>query len=106
MIGRLHELYYPASGKSRTIGSGPKIQLDGRSYVIDQRITAVLENSLSVYHIHADVLKELKPDVIITQSQCEVCAVSEKELVQIVQNELDSRPEVVFLNLISHESIW
>lgn len=106
LVGRSHECDYPESVKSLPICSEPKIQLDGRSYDIDQRITAVLEDSLSVYHIHADVLKELKPDVIITQSQCEVCAVSEKELVQIVQNELDSRPEVVSLNPISLESIW
>src|SRR5260370_33621950 len=40
----------------------------------------MLQAALSIYKIHSDVIKTLQPDFIITQSQCEVCAVSLKDV--------------------------
>ena len=44
----------------------------------DERIKAIVQEGLSVYHVDAPQLEALRPDLIITQVQCEVCAVSER----------------------------
>jgi iron complex transport system substrate-binding protein len=50
-----------------------------------------------VYRVDAAKLRELRPDVIVTQSQCEVCAVSEREVEAAVAEWLGARPKIVSL---------
>jgi iron complex transport system substrate-binding protein len=40
----------------------------------------MISEGLSVYRVDAEKLTALKPDLILTQTQCHVCAVSEKDL--------------------------
>ena len=40
--------------------------------------------ALSIYAIDIDKLQELRPDVIFTQTQCEVCAVSERDVIRAI----------------------
>ena len=40
----------------------------------------VVELGLSVYRVDSDKLRDLSPDLIVTQSQFDVCAVSERDL--------------------------
>lgn len=65
-----------------------------------------MQESLSVYRVHADKLKELRPDVIITQVQCEVCAVSLKDVKQVVSDFLENQPKIVSLEPNSLLDIW
>lgn len=76
MVGRSHECDYPASVQDLPACTEPKFEADGTSYQIDQRVKSLLQDGLSVYRVDADVLSALKPDIIITQDQCEVCAAS------------------------------
>jgi iron complex transport system substrate-binding protein len=48
--------------------------------VIDRSVRDLIQDGLSVYRIKTDVLQRLKPDLIVTQDQCEVCAVSLKDV--------------------------
>src|SRR5436190_9052518 len=97
LVGRSHECDYPESVKRLPVCTEPKFNVEGSSYEIDQRVKAVLQESLSVYRVHADTLRALQPDVIVTQSQCEVCAVSERDVLETVCAWLDRRPRVVSL---------
>jgi iron complex transport system substrate-binding protein len=101
LVGRSHECDYPAQVAHLPAVTATKFNPDGRSYEIDQRVKAILQESLSVYRIDADLVKTLAPDVIITQSQCEVCAVSLKDVEQMTCDWLDSDAEIVSL-----ESNW
>src|SRR5213083_53718 len=76
LVGRSHECDYPETVKRLPVCTEPKFNIEGASYEIDQRVKAVLQEGLSVYRVQADTLRELRPEVIITQTQCEVCAVS------------------------------
>src|SRR6185503_19352159 len=67
------------------------------SYEIDQRVKAILQESISVYKIDAELLRTLAPDVIITQTQCEVCAVSFKDVERVCEEWLDTPAEIVSL---------
>lgn len=97
LVGRSHECDYPEGVDQLPACTAPKFNTDGSSYEIDQRVRAVLQESLSVYRIDAELLKTLDPDVIITQAQCEVCAVNLKDVQQVVCDWLDTPAEIVSL---------
>ncbi len=106
LVGRSHECDYPESVKRLPSCTGPKFDPDGTSYEIDQRVKAILQEGLSVYRVDADRLKALRPDLIVTQSHCDVCAVSEKDVVDAVGSWLDAKPIVVSLKPNNLADIW
>src|SRR5262245_24379098 len=106
LVGRSHECDFPEWVKKLPQCTEPKFNIEGTSYEIDQRVKAILQEGLSVYRVFADKLKELKPDVIVTQIQCEVCAVSEKDVEQAVCEIMDTRPKIVSLNTNALEDFW
>jgi len=97
LVGRSHECDFPEWVRGIPACTSPKFAIDGTSYEIDQRVKAVLAEGLSVYRVDAEALRALAPDVIVTQSQCEVCAVSLRDVEQAVCEWIDSRPQIVSL---------
>src|SRR5262245_48123679 len=97
LVGRSHECDFPASVTRLPVCTSPKFQVEGLSYQIDQRVKAILQEALSVYRVDAEVLESLRPTHIITQSQCEVCAVSLKDVEQAVCQFTSSQPRIVSL---------
>jgi iron complex transport system substrate-binding protein len=97
LVGRSHECDFPESVKKLPAVTEPKFPVEGTSYEIDQRVKAILQEGLSVYRVHAEQLRALRPDVVVTQSQCEVCAVSLNDVEQAVCDWMDSRPKIVSL---------
>lgn len=89
LVGRSHECDYPKSVNKLPSCTEPKFDPDGTSYQIDQRIKALLQEGLSVYRVDAQKLANLRPDVILTQDHCEVCAAPLSEVEQAVQQYLD-----------------
>jgi iron complex transport system substrate-binding protein len=106
LVGRSHECDFPASVKRLPVCTEPKFNVEGSSYEIDQRVKAVLQEGLSVYRVHADLLKELRPDVIVTQSHCEVCAVGQRDVEHAVCDWLGTRPNVVSLAPNALADVW
>jgi iron complex transport system substrate-binding protein len=84
----------------------PKFNPEGSSYEIDQRVKAILHQALSVYRVHGDVLKEVRPDMIITQAQCEVCAVSLREVEEVVGQWIGARPQIISLEPRTLADVW
>jgi iron complex transport system substrate-binding protein len=106
MVGRSHECDFPASVKRLPICTSPKFEVEGLSYEIDQRVKAILQESLSVYRVDAELLERLRPTHIVTQSQCEVCAVSLKDVEQAVCQFTGSQPIVVSLEPNALADVW
>ncbi len=106
LVGRSHECDFPASVKRLPVCTSPKFEVEGLSYEIDQRVKAILQESLSVYRVDAELLDRLQPTHIITQSQCEVCAVSFKEVEQAVCQLTSSQPEIVSLEPNALADVW
>ncbi len=80
LIGRSHECDYPESIKDLPVCSSAKFLPGSSSEEIDRQVKEILSDSLSIYTIDKDLIKSLAPDIIITQAQCEVCAVSLKDV--------------------------
>jgi iron complex transport system substrate-binding protein len=106
LVARSHECDYPPGVDALPCCTEPKIDLKGSSRDIDDRVKAVVEQGLSVYRVDGDALKALHPDVIVTQSQCEVCAVSENDLRAVVCEWLDATPVIVTLKPDALADIW
>ncbi len=106
LVGRSHECDFPASVKRLPVCTSPKFAVEGLSYEIDQRVKAILQESLSVYRVDAGLLEQLQPTHIITQSQCEVCAVSLKDVEAAVCQFTSSRPVIVSLEPNSLADVW
>ncbi len=106
LVGRSHECDFPEGIKSLPQCTETKFLPDGTSYQIDQRIKAILQEGLSVYRVSAEKLRELNPDVIITQTQCEVCAVSLKDVEAATCGWLGRDVKIVALEPHKLEDLW
>ena len=79
-VGRSHECDYPRGVLTLPICTEPKYRSDGTSHQIDQRVKELVQEGLSVYRVDTSRLKELSPDIIVTQDQCQVCAATLAEV--------------------------
>jgi len=97
LVGRSHECDYPSSVTRLPVVSRPVLDLDDASpAAIDVAVAQRMDRGDTLYRIDEVLLRELKPDVILTQNLCRVCAPSGDELTRAVRK-FDLQPEVLFL---------
>ncbi len=97
LVGRSHECDFPAAVKRLPPLTEPKFKVEGPSAEIDRSVKRIVSEALAVYRVDAAKLRELHPDVIVTQSQCEVCAVSQADVEAAVAAWTGARPAIVTL---------
>lgn len=95
LVGRSHECDYPPGIEALPPLTRPKLPVHGTSAAIHRSVTSILKLSLSVYEVEEELLCALEPDFIITQTQCEICAVSLKDLEEALKHFLGKKPELV-----------
>ena len=116
MVGRSHECDYPPEVHALPVVSTVQIDINTSSAQIDAQVKQLAQKkhepedpalkALSIYAIDIDKLQELRPDVIFTQTQCEVCAVSERDVVQAIAQLTGLQPRVVSLSPYRLQDIW
>jgi iron complex transport system substrate-binding protein len=89
LVGRSHECDHPAWVKRLPVLSRPAFDVHGTSAEIDARVRARLRAGLPLYEVDEAQLAALAPDIIITQTHCEVCAVSPGDLAHGVSARLE-----------------
>jgi len=97
LVGVSHECDWPPSVVGRPVLTSSKVHLAPRSGQIDRDIRTLLKDALAVYDIDEVKLADARPDVIVTQDLCDVCAVSLDDVVAAVKKVC--RPEVRVVNL-------
>ncbi len=97
LVARSHECDFPPDVASLPAVTAPKLDTSRPSAAIDRDVKALLEQALSVYRVEAERLRELAPEIIVTQTQCEVCAVSENDVVVALASWTGARPRIVSL---------
>jgi len=106
IVGVSHECDYPAEIVGRPILTEPKIDPRGTSAALDAAVRRLVRDGLSVYRINEEALQAANPDVIVTQEQCEVCAVSFGEVQEAAREWLHAGVEIVSLNPNRLEDIF
>ncbi len=97
VIAVTHECDYPPAVREL-----PRITRDVLPHGLSaaQIDAAVKERTLagqSIYELDTEMLHDLRPDLIVTQALCSVCAVSYED-VRAVAEEIESRPRVISLD--------
>lgn len=106
LVGRSHECDFPPAVGRLPVCTAPKVDPAGSSAEIDRQVKAMVAEALSVYRVDEGLLGRLGPTVIITQSLCEVCAVSLRDVEEAVGTWLASRPRIVSLTPNALEDVW
>jgi iron complex transport system substrate-binding protein len=96
-----HECDYPPNARTRPRVSGTRIAVDADSRQIDDQVRAALAEGQPLYQVDVERLIALRPDLIVTQSQCDVCAIRYDDVLALVrQTEALAGCAVVGLNPI------
>lgn len=106
LVGRSHECDFPASVKQLPVCTEANFPDGLSSLDIDIKVKEILADALSVYTVKREQIKALAPDVVITQAQCEVCAVSLKDVEEALENYLDKQARIISLQPNSLDDIF
>src|SRR5205823_13756680 len=97
VVAVTHECDYPPEATSKPQITESLIDHERLSSTeIDHQVSSNIGRHGSIYRLKEDLLEALKPDLIVTQELCEVCAVSYKE-VQHAARVLEGRTRIVSL---------
>jgi iron complex transport system substrate-binding protein len=106
LVGRSHECDYPESVKQLPVCTEANFPDGLSSADIDVKVKEILADALSVYTVKREVIKSLVPDVVITQDQCEVCAVSLTDVELALDNYLDKEAQIISLRPNSLQDVF
>ncbi len=105
-VGRSHECDFPDKVRALPICTTPGFPVTGSSADIDARVKERLAKALSVYEVFENVLERLQPTHIVTQTQCEVCAVTLEDVERAMAGSISSNPKLVALEPNGLDDIW
>jgi iron complex transport system substrate-binding protein len=84
LVGVSHECDFPPQVRSLPSVTGTTLDTSRPSREIDRAMAEAKRTGVSPVEVDLDLLAHLRPDVLLGQSVCEVCAVGEGELARIV----------------------
>jgi iron complex transport system substrate-binding protein len=97
LVGVTHECDYPAAAKAKPAVVRNALAFETMSQAeIDQAVSARLREGLSLYELDVALIEALSPDLIITQSLCDVCAPSGNEIAELLRA-LSKKPEILWM---------
>jgi len=105
LVGRSHECDFPRGIERLPVCTEPKVR-GGDTRAIHSSVSAILQQDISVYRVDTEVLRELQPTHIVTQIQCEVCAVSLRDVEAAMANWIGTAPQLIALNPQSLDDVF
>ncbi len=105
-MGRSHECDFPPSVRALPVLTAPQLPLEASSREIDRAVKSLLSQALSIYKVDAERLAALQPDLVVTQSQCDVCAVSEEDVIRALGDMAGRAPRIVSLAPRRLDDLW
>jgi iron complex transport system substrate-binding protein len=106
LVARSHECDHPPWVRGLPQVTRARVDGTASSAEIDRQVKGALQGALSVYEVDGPALEALRPDVILTQMQCEVCAVSERDVAAALGGWSGPPPRVVALSPQGLEDVW
>jgi iron complex transport system substrate-binding protein len=96
LVGITHECDYPEGVRSLPRVTSAALEQAGTSAEIDRHVKAALHAGSSLYNLDSELLETLKPDLIVTQELCQVCAVDYRVVARAAKR-LSTDPRIVSL---------
>ena len=106
LVGRSHECDYPPEVQNLPICTTAQLNSNNQSAEIDRDVRLLLQQALSIYQVEIDTLEQLKPTHIVTQDQCDVCAVNFAEVTKAVAQLTQSSPQIISLQPNLLDEVW
>ena len=97
VVGRSHECDYPLEIGDRPVCTAARLDSERPSGEIDQEVLALLQGALGIYEVKLVVLQALQPTHILTQDQCDVCAVTLADVQKAIAQLSDHPPQLISL---------
>jgi len=105
IVGVSHECDFPPEALTKTRVVTSRIPKDISPAEIDRIVREHVERGESIYAVDKDLLEELKPDLIVTQDLCHVCAAAPEELGAVLA-QISIRPQVLSLDPLDLGDVW
>jgi iron complex transport system substrate-binding protein len=106
VVGVTHECDWPPAVRGTPVVTSSALPDKGASSAeIDEIVSSQRGEQISIYHLDHALLRQLQPDLILTQALCDVCAVS-FDTVQAAVRDLGGSPRILSLEPTTLEGIF
>src|SRR5580658_3334061 len=105
IVGVSHECDFPVQARTKRVVIHSRLPHDTSPLEIDRLVREYVSRGESLYSVDGEALAELKPDLIITQDLCQVCAASPDDLATTLAR-FPEPPEVLCLNPQDLGDVW
>ena len=106
LIGRSHECDYPPRVLELPAVTHAYIDSKAPSHRIDQAVKERAQQGLSLYGIRKDLIRKLNPDFIVTQTQCDLCAVSLRDVQTFLREDVGVSAKLLALAPNALIDVW
>src|SRR5580698_7614730 len=105
VVGVSHECDFPPAARTKQVVIRSRVKKDATAAEIDAQVRDFVSRGESLYAVDADLLEQLKPDLILTQDLCHVCAASPDDLATALSG-FARPPRVLTLTPHSLDDVW
>lgn len=105
LVGVTHECDHPPMVASRVRVTTTSVDVTASPGAVDAQVHGLTASGASVFTLFEDRIRDLRPDLILTQALCDVCAVSETD-VRSLAARLDPVPAITTLSASTLEGVF
>jgi iron complex transport system substrate-binding protein len=105
IAGVTHECDFPPEAASKPALISPRVDPHAKSDDLDRSVRELTARAESLYAVRDDLLREIEPDLIITQDLCHVCAASPDDLASALAK-MPKRPLILTLQPHTLADVW
>jgi iron complex transport system substrate-binding protein len=105
VVGLTHCCDYPPQVESRLRVTRTSVDADASPGAVDAQVRAIAHEGAPLYTLDEDGIRALRPELILTQALCEVCAVMETD-VRALATRLDPVPQIITLSASSLDGVF
>jgi len=98
LVARSHECDFPTDVAVLPAVTRPRLEVDGSSRQIHDRVTALSRSADGVYALDVESIRALSPTHLVTQAQCDVCAVGMADVERAIAGWPADAPAVAALH--------
>jgi len=105
VAGVTFECDYPPEARKKPVVLDTVLAHSLTAAEVDRTVHEFSTHGESLYRVQTDLLRKIRPDLIVTQELCDVCAVDKSEVAKAL-HELPSAPKIVSLTPHTLEDVW